>query len=91
MRRRQCLHLDQIKITSTRKKMCDECVDSGDSWRHLRLCLICGLVGCCDSSKNQHASKHFQAAGHPLVRSIEPGERWMWCYEEEIGAGNLDA
>jgi hypothetical protein len=48
-------------------------------------------VGCCDSSKNQHASKHFQAAGHPLVRSIEPGERWMWCYEEEIGAGNLDA
>ena len=91
MHRRQCSHLDQIKITTTGKKTCDECVDSGDNWRHLRLCLTCGHVGCCDSSKNQHASKHFEAVGHPLVRSIESDERWMWCYEEDMGAGNLDA
>jgi uncharacterized UBP type Zn finger protein len=88
--RRQCSHLDQIKVTGTGKTACDECVNSGDRWRHLRLCLTCGHVGCCDSSKNSHASKHFEATGHPLVRSIEPGECWMWCYEDERGAGNLD-
>ncbi|MGQ7935988.1 UBP-type zinc finger domain-containing protein [Paraburkholderia sp. D1E] len=64
----------------TDKDYCEECVRSGQSWVHLRLCLTCGHVGCCDSSTNRHASKHRQETGHPLVRSIEPGERWVWCY-----------
>jgi len=88
--RRQYSHLGQIKIAGTGKKFGDECVDLGDGWRHLRLCLRCGQ-GRCHSSKNKHARKHFEVMGGPLVRSIEPGERWMWCYTDEMGAGNLDA
>lgn len=64
-------------------KGCEECLQSGDSWVHLRLCLECGHVGCCDSSKNKHATKHYHRTKHPVVRSIEPGERWMWCYIHE--------
>ncbi|HEY0831986.1 MAG TPA: UBP-type zinc finger domain-containing protein [Candidatus Dormibacteraeota bacterium] len=63
---------------------CEECLASGDSWVHLRLCLECGHVGCCDSSPNRHATKHFRKAGHPLVASYEPGEAWVWCYEDEV-------
>src|SRR5215470_13934689 len=70
----QCTHLNQIKLTNTDEKVCPECVKLGDTWVHLRLCLICGHVGCCDSSKNKHATKHFLRSKHPLVRSIEPGE-----------------
>jgi CPA1 family monovalent cation:H+ antiporter len=62
---------------------CEECLKSGDSWLHLRLCLECGHVGCCDSSKNKHATKHFHAVQHPVVRSFEPGEDWRWCYLHE--------
>ena len=82
-----CTHLDQIKVTKPTTHVCEECVKMGDRWVHLRMCLICGNVGCCDSSKNKHATKHFRHVGHPLIRSIEPGERWMWCYVDEIGAG----
>jgi uncharacterized UBP type Zn finger protein len=85
----QCKHLDQIKVKITKRRVCEECVKLGDSWVHLRLCLTCGHVGCCDSSKNKHATKHFQSVGHPLIRSIEPGERWMWCYIDEIEAGEM--
>jgi uncharacterized UBP type Zn finger protein len=84
-----CTHLDEIKVTHTRTRVCDECVKLGDTWVHLRLCLECGQVGCCDSSKNRHATAHFQRMGHPLVRSIEPGERWVWCYVDEIVPGEL--
>jgi hypothetical protein len=56
----------------------------GDTWVHLRLCEICGHVGCCDSSKNRHATKHFHKTKHPIMRSIEPGEDWGWCYIEEV-------
>ncbi len=63
----------------------------GDTWVHLRLCLICGHVGCCDSSKNKHATKHFHKTKHPLIRSIEPGESWIWCYVDEIEAGEVEA
>lgn len=59
---------------------CPECVELGDRWVHLRLCLECGHVGCCDSSKNRHATKHFHASAHPVVQPMEPGERWLWCY-----------
>ncbi|HVO89618.1 MAG TPA: UBP-type zinc finger domain-containing protein [Casimicrobiaceae bacterium] len=84
-----CSHLNQIKVVSTTKDYCEECVKTGDSWVHLRLCLICGHVGCCDSSPNKHATRHFHATQHPLIRSIEPGERWTWCYVEELSPGDL--
>jgi uncharacterized UBP type Zn finger protein len=79
----KCTHLDQIKFTNTKTHVCEECVKMGDTWVHLRLCLICGSVGCCDSSKNKHARAHFHRVHHPIVRSFEPGEDWMWCYADE--------
>lgn len=85
-----CTHLDTIFITTTDQHACEECVKAGDTWVHLRLCLQCGHVGCCDSSKNKHATRHFRATRHPLVRSIEPGERWIWCYIDEISPGEID-
>ncbi|HEV3206742.1 MAG TPA: UBP-type zinc finger domain-containing protein [Terriglobales bacterium] len=87
----ECTHLDQIKITQTETRVCEDCVKMGDTWVHLRLCLICGRVGCCDSSKNRHATKHFHETKHPLVRSIEPEETWMWCYVDQVEPGELVA
>jgi uncharacterized UBP type Zn finger protein len=87
----QCTHLDQIKFKTTKKHVCDECVKLGDSWVHLRMCLICGNVACCDSSKNKHATKHFHRAKHPLIRSVEPGESWIWCYVDEMEPGEIEA
>jgi uncharacterized UBP type Zn finger protein len=87
----QCSHLDEIKFEKPTKHVCEECSKTGDSWVHLRMCLICGHVGCCDSSKNKHATKHFHKTEHPLMRSIEPGESWVWCYVDEIEAGELAA
>lgn len=80
-----CAHLDQIRDVDPRTSGCEECLQTGDAWVHLRLCLGCGHVGCCDQSKNRHATKHFRQTGHPLVRSLEPGERWIWCYVDELG------
>ncbi|HKC00067.1 MAG TPA: UBP-type zinc finger domain-containing protein [Terriglobales bacterium] len=87
----ECTHLDQIKVRKTSKHVCEDCVKTGDSWVHLRMCLVCGHTGCCDSSKNKHATKHFHNTNHPLIRSIEPGEAWVWCYVDEIEAGELAA
>jgi len=84
-----CRHLDQIAVTTTDTRVCEDCVKLGDDWVHLRLCMGCGHVGCCDSSKNRHATRHFQHTGHPLMRSIEPGERWIWCYVDEVMPGEL--
>jgi uncharacterized UBP type Zn finger protein len=64
-------------------------VKIGDSWVHLRLCLECGHVGCCDSSKNKHATRHFRSSKHPLARSIEPGEQWVWCYVDNLAPGEI--
>ena len=76
--------MDQVRdVTPRTPEGCEECQQMGDSWVHLRLCLICGHVGCCNNSKNKHASKHFATTGHPIIRSFEPGETWMWCYEDE--------
>jgi uncharacterized UBP type Zn finger protein len=86
-----CLHLDHINVTRTNKDYCEDCVKTGDEWVHLRMCLECGHVGCCDSSPNKHATKHFGRTSHPLIRSIEPGERWTWCYIDAIVAGELPA
>jgi uncharacterized UBP type Zn finger protein len=86
----ECSHLGQITIETTDKHVCEDCIKMGDSWVHLRLCLICGHVGCCDSSKNKHATKHFHATGHPLIRSIEPGESWVWCYVDQMSPGEIE-
>ena len=87
----QCSHVDLIKVTTPTEHVCEECVKLGDGWVHLRMCLICGQVGCCDDSKNKHATKHFHASNHPLIRSIQPGEAWVWCYIDNIIAGELEA
>ena len=79
----QCSHLDQIKFETTDKHVCEECVKMGDKWVHLRLCLTCGHVGCCDSSPLRHARAHAYADGHPIVASLEPGEDWRWCYADQ--------
>ena len=84
-----CTYLDQIKIIHTNKHVCEECVRMADTWVHLRLCLECGNVGCCDSSKNKHATEHFHKTRHPLIRSIEPGEAWVWSYADKIMAGEI--
>ena len=78
-----CRHRDQDTHPTPRTDGCEECLEAGDSWVHLRLCLICGHVGCCDSSKNQHATRHFHETQHPLVRSLERGEQWAWCYADD--------
>jgi uncharacterized UBP type Zn finger protein len=82
-----CGHLDSIAIDRTATRVCEDCVPTGDRWVHLRMCMTCGYVGCCDSSKNKHATRHFRESAHPLMRSIEPGERWIWCYVDEAIVG----
>ena len=79
-----CAHLKQIKFKHTDKKGCEDCLKMGSTWVHLRLCLECGYVGCCDSSKNKHASAHFRKSHHPIIRSFEPGEDWKWCYVDAV-------
>ena len=79
-----CSHLGQIPPVSPRTpEGCEECLKTGSYWVHLRLCLECGHVGCCDSSPHTHATKHFHAVGHPLIQSFEPGAEWIWCYIDE--------
>ena len=78
-----CGHKDQVKEVTPMSDGCVDCLKMGDTWVHLRLCLTCGYVGCCNDSKNKHGSKHFAAVGHPLIKSFEPGEDWVWCYPDE--------
>ena len=82
-----CRHLDQITVDELPASVdgCEDCLKTGDKWLHLRICLICGHVACCDDSPNRHASAHARAASHPIVRSLEPGEDWSWCYVDEVG------
>ena len=80
-----CTHTDQIQNPKPKTaRGCEECLKIGDTWVHLRLCETCGHVGCCDSSKNKHATKHFRSTKHPIVKSFEPGEDWFWCYVDEV-------
>ncbi len=79
-----CRHLDQVRAVSPRTQGCEECLELGDTWVHLRECLSCGHVGCCNDSKNKHATKHFLATEHPIVQSFEPGETWAWCYVDDL-------
>ncbi len=80
-----CQHLKQInKDVTPSSEGCEDCLKMGDPWLHLRLCETCGHVGCCDSSKNRHATKHFRQTAHPIIKSLEPGEDWGWCYIDQF-------
>lgn len=83
-----CHHFEGLKpvlsASASYAKGCEECVKIGGTWVHLRECLVCGHVGCCDSSPHRHATRHFHAAAHPVMRSVEPGESWGWCYVDEL-------
>jgi uncharacterized UBP type Zn finger protein len=81
-----CTHLDTITVTELPATVagCEDCLREGGKWLHLRICLACGHVGCCDDSPNRHATKHAAGTDHPLIRSLEPGEQWVWCYADEV-------
>jgi hypothetical protein len=80
----RCSHLQHVRADEPNSAGCQECLATGDSWVHLRLCRTCGHVGCCDDSKNRHAAKHFHSSGHPIITSLEPGEDWSWCYVDAL-------
>jgi hypothetical protein len=79
-----CTHLDTITDAAPSSEGCEDCLRIGGRWVHLRMCQTCGHIGCCDNSPNRHATAHFHASGHPIIRSYEPGEDWYWCYIDEI-------
>jgi len=81
-----CTHLDSVEIVDLPDEVvgCEECLALGMSWVHLRMCQSCGHIGCCDNSIGKHATAHYKAMGHPIVRSAEPGESWSWCYPDEL-------
>jgi hypothetical protein len=79
-----CHHLEFIQDVRPNADGCADCLRIGGTWVHLRMCMTCGHVGCCDSSPNRHASKHAWTVGHPIVRSLEPGEDWAWCYLDQV-------
>lgn len=80
---RPCSHLDQIQVTEPTTDVCAQCVESGDIWPVLRMCLVCGFVGCCDTSTNRHMAKHYEETGHPIFRSLNRAEGWIWCYADD--------
>ena len=79
-----CGHAEEIRKVVPSALGCEECLKSGSIWVHLRLCRACGHVGCCDSSPNRHATKHFHATGHPIIEGYDPPEGWGWCYVDEV-------
>ena len=79
-----CTHLDQVREIEPQADGCVTCLEVGDTWFHLRLCMSCGYVGCCDTSRNKHASAHARGEGHPIIQSFEPDEDWYWCYVDEV-------
>ena len=88
----ECTHIDQIDLDMTpNSEGCEDCLRIGGRWVHLRMCMTCGHIGCCDSSPNRHASAHFRDDGHAIVRSYEPGEGWWWCYADELSLEIPDA
>lgn len=78
-----CTHHDQIHDVTPSAQGCEDCLKIGGRWVHLRICLTCGHVGCCDNSPNRHATKHYHATGHPIIQSFQPGENWRWCYIDQ--------
>ena len=82
-----CTHTDQIKVTrpaSEDVEGCEDCLKTGGWWVHLRICLTCGHIGCCDNSPNTHARKHFEETNHPIIQSLEPGETWRYCFIDNV-------
>ncbi len=81
-----CDHTDEVKIREVSRPGvgCEDCLKIGGRWVHLRECLTCGHIACCDSSPNRHATKHFKSSAHPIVTSLEQGETWVWCYADEL-------
>jgi uncharacterized UBP type Zn finger protein len=81
-----CSHLDRVEVLEPPAGVegCEDCLREGSRWVHLRMCHTCGKIGCCDSSPNRHASRHAREADHPVLRSIEPGEEWSWCVQDEV-------
>lgn len=79
----KCKHFDEIGTVKSLAEGCVDCLKTGDKWVHLRLCLTCGYVGCCNNSKNKHATKHFKNTTHSLIKSLELGEEWIWCFIDE--------
>ena len=82
----ECTHLDHVQVTELPESVpgCADCLATGSEWLHLRICLECGHVGCCDDSPNRHATAHARDSGHPIIRSLEPGEDWSWCFVDQI-------
>ena len=80
----KCTHISTIHSVTPSADGCEECLRTGDTWVHLRICRSCGHVGCCDSSKNKHATKHYKATGHPIMESFFPRDPWGWCYVDEV-------
>jgi uncharacterized UBP type Zn finger protein len=81
-----CSHVDEVQLRELPAEVdgCEDCLRIGGEWLHLRICLMCGHVGCCDSSPNRHATAHFHETTHPITRSLQPGENWSWCYADEM-------
>ncbi len=83
-----CAHIDAVvEVRTARARQCEECVKTGDRWVHLRTCQTCGVTLCCDSSPNRHASRHARAEHHPVISSAEPGERWLYCFPDDVFSG----
>jgi uncharacterized UBP type Zn finger protein len=82
--RSRCTHLGQIREVTPSAAGCEECLKTGGTWVHLRICRTCGHVGCCDASKNRHAREHFHDTLHPVIQSLQPGEDWSYCYVDEV-------
>ena len=79
-----CTHLDQVRDVAPRAEGCEECLATNGRWVHLRMCMSCGHIGCCDSSPGRHATEHNHQTTHPIVRSFEPGEDWWWCFPDDL-------
>ena len=81
-----CTHLDTVELLEPEGQVagCEECLATGGTWMHLRMCQSCGHIGCCDSSPNRHSRGHFESSGHAIARSVEPGEDWSWCFVDEL-------
>lgn len=82
---RTCTHIGAVTaVKGPRRRVCEDCIEIGGQWVHLRTCQECGRTGCCDNSPNKHATAHYHATDHPVIRSAEPGEDWFWCYPDEL-------
>jgi uncharacterized UBP type Zn finger protein len=84
MQDEKCVHFDNLSDVTPSAEGCEECLKTGDTWVHLRMCLVCGHIGCCNDSKNKHATAHFKSTGHPVIQSFEPGETWKYCYVDDL-------